>query len=167
VTPERLVAAIAPVVREYVERAVKRLEQLEAAVAAVPAAPAGPPGPAGAPGTDGRDGARGRDGVDGVGIDDVSVVYDGERTITLTVTRSGGFFKAFPITLPIPLDRGGWSAARIYSRGDLVSYHGNAWICQGDSAGAKPGTGSQWRLAIRGMSERALEAAGHGGTSHD
>jgi hypothetical protein len=157
-TPDELARALAPVVRDYVKAAVAAAvatvtAELEARVAAVPA------GPPGAPGKDGHDGAAGRPGRDGVGVDDVSVEYDGERLITLTVAR-GGIVKAFPITLAIPLDRGGWSAAKVYGRGDLVSYHGHAWLCQqAHTAGAKPGEGTAWRLAIRGADKRARDAA--------
>jgi hypothetical protein len=155
--PDRLAAALAPVLKEYVAAAVARVAaeltaELEARVAAVP------PGPPGAPGKDGHDGAAGPRGRDGVGIDDVSVEYDGERTLTLTVAR-GGIVKTFPVTLAIPLDRGGWSAAKVYFRGDLVSYHGHAWLCQQPHGGRETRRGTTWRPVIWRADKRVREAA--------
>jgi len=157
-TPERLAAIIAPVMRETFAALEARLKgELERLVAAIPAGSLGPPG---APGKDGADGR------DGIGIDDVRVEYDGERLLTLSVL-TGGRVKSFPITLPIPLDRGGWSATRTYTKGDFVTYRGHAWICQhAITAGAKPAEGGAWRLAVQGAKKTQPRDPDNGGTAH-
>ena len=149
-TPERLVAAIAPVVRDYVAAAVARVTaEFRRTVEAIPT---GSPGPPGAPGQDGHAGADGHPGADGAGIEDVQVTYDGDRTITLAVALNSGLVKAFPIVLPIALDRGTWDPRRTYTKGDLVTFKGSGWICQHDAAaGGRPNEGGAWRLMIRGV----------------
>lgn len=110
-------------------------------------------GKAGRDGVDGKDGVGingkdGRDGVDGVGFDDLTVDYDGERSLVLRFTR-GAHVREFPLVLPVLIERGVWHAAR-YARGDTVSHGGSIWIAQKDTdAEAKPGDSDQWRLAVK------------------
>jgi fibronectin-binding protein 1 len=126
-----------------------------------PAGPAGPPGPSGdkgldgTPGRDGRDGmpglpgvagekgidgAHGRDGIDGkdgLGFDDLSVDYDGERTVTVKF-QHGDRVKSFPIKMPVVLYRGLYDAAKAYEAGDAVTWGGSMWIARGESAAVAP-----------------------------
>jgi hypothetical protein len=169
-TPDGLVKAIAPVVREYVTASLARVRgELEALVKAIPA---GPPGEPGAPGvgTPGRDGL---DGADGLGFDDLNVEYDGERLVTLTFSR-GAIVKRFPLELPIPIDRGVWVSTKTYVRGDVVSWRGGGWICQHEAAaGMLPGEGGVWRLAVKKGSDARRDRGNRGGdhagngTAHD
>lgn len=123
----------------------------------------GPVGPEGKPGRDGRDGGYGpsgrdgdpgkdgRDGKDALGFDDLSVLYDGERTITHRFMKDDQI-KEFAVTLPIVLDRGVWTAGRAYDKGDGVTWGGSFWIAQ-EATTAKPGESSAasraWRLAVK------------------
>jgi len=112
-------------------------------------------GQPGVPGRDGKDGADGLDGkdgaagLDGLGFDDLSLDYDGERTITFRLQR-GEQVKHYPIKLPILLDRGVWRSREApYEKGDGVSWGGSLWIAQADTR-SKPDTGgSEWRLAVK------------------
>ena len=36
-----------------------------------------------------------------------------------------------------------------HARGDAVTWDGSSWIAQTDGAKEKPGTGKEWRLAIK------------------
>jgi hypothetical protein len=92
---------------------------------------AGPPGPPGA------DGAAGRDGADGVGFDDLTVDYDGDRTLAFTLAR-GEARKRFPIVLPFLSYQGVFVDGRAYRPGDTVTWGGSVWHCQAATT-AKPG----------------------------
>jgi hypothetical protein len=106
-------------------------------------------GAPGTPGRDGRDGAPGNDGKDGLGFDDLTVNYDGDRTMTLAFMR-GDRTRPFPVVLPIVLDRGVWRDGRQYVQGDAVTYAGALWIAQRETT-ARPGEGPDtgWRLAVK------------------
>lgn len=100
----------------------------------------------GAPGLAGKDGRDGIDGKDGLGFDDLSVEFDGERTITWRFVRSN-LVREFPIVFPYMLDRGVWKDGKYY-RGDAVTRDGSIWIAQVDTVGM-PGVSSDWRLAVK------------------
>ena len=135
-------------------------EEVAKAVAGIPKAADGAPGrdgrdgQPGLPGRDGQDGKdgangeAGKDGADGLGFDDMSVEYDGERTVSLLFAR-GGVVKRFDLSLPIAIDRGIYRSEEKHARGDAVSYGGSLWIAQKDAPEGKPGEGSDWRLAVK------------------
>ena len=90
-------------------------------------------------------GDDGKPGADGLGFDDLSVDYDGEKTLTLKFNR-GEQSKEFPLALPIVMDRGVYKDGASYQAGDGVTWAGSFWIAQEDTAD-KPDTGKGWRLA--------------------
>ncbi len=100
----------------------------------------------------GRDGvdAKGQDGADGLGFDDLDVIHDGERGITLRFAR-GEQVKEFAFTLPIVIDRGVWADGREggYAKGDGVTWAGSFWISQKDGNTDKPDGGDGWRLSVK------------------
>lgn len=90
----------------------------------------------------------GRDGVDGIGWDAMSVEYDGERTVTLVFDK-GEEQRAFPVVLPVVLDKGFWQDGTIAGQGDGFTFGGSYWIAQKDTD-TKPEIGNpDWRLAVR------------------
>lgn len=93
---------------------------------------------------DGKDGAP---GADGLGFDDLSVAYDGERTVTLRFAR-GDLVREYPLTIPAVLDRGVYREGQAYVPGDGVTWAGSYWIAQ-RATEAKPDAGDDWRLAVR------------------
>lgn len=106
-------------------------------------------------GEPGKDGAPGRDGVDGLGFDDMTIDYDGEKTISLVFTR-GDVVKEAKLVMPIVIDRGFWSADKQYQAGDFVSWAGQVYCAKQDTS-AKPDDESAWRLAVkRGRDGRDL-----------
>lgn len=107
----------------------------------------GVPGVPGRDGNNGKDGEHGSNGADGLGFDDLTMDYDGERGLTLRFTQ-GESVKEFPLTLPIPLDRGQFKSDADYVRGDTTTYGGSLWIAQ-KSTGDRPGTSDAWRLAVK------------------
>lgn len=102
-------------------------------------------------GQKGADGAPGRDGVDGLGFDDLSLEYDGERSVSIKFQR-GDVIKEFPLTLPIVLDRGVWQERGMdgagYKQGDGVSWGGSFYIARKDTF-AKPDDFESWRLSVK------------------
>lgn len=95
----------------------------------------------------GKDGERGKDGQDGVGFDDLSASYDGEKTITIRFSK-GDRVKEFDFAMPVVIDRGVFKEGSEYKAGDGVTWGGSFWIAQKDT-GAKPDTGSDWRLSVK------------------
>lgn len=134
--------------------------EVSKAIAAIPKAADGEPGrdgrdgQPGLPGRDGQDGkdgtngVAGKDGADGLGFDDLSVEYDGERTVSLLFIR-GEVVKRFELALPVVIDRGVYRHDEKHARGDAVSYGGSLWIAQKDTPEGKPGDSSDWRLAVK------------------
>lgn len=106
----------------------------------------GLPGVQGERGSDGKDGREGIDGKDGLGFEDMSLAYDGERTIVVRFTR-GELVKEFPLVMPILLDRGVWKQGD-FAKGDAVSFGGSLWIAQRDTSD-KPETTDAWRLSVK------------------
>lgn len=148
--PAVLVDALEAGVKRALAPLVTRLGALEAATAALGkvqetvaalagAAPVpGPPGPPGPP------------GADGLGVDDLRVESDGERTITLAWTRDGRR-AAQAITLPVLLYRGVHVAGKAYAPGDVVTWGGSLWHANADTT-ARPGDvagASAWTLAVK------------------
>lgn len=106
-------------------------------------------GPPGVPGRDGKDGLAGKDGapgLDGLGFDDLSVDFDGERTLTVRFQK-GEKVKEFPLVLRIPLYRGVFEA-RKHLAGDSVTYQGSLWIAKRDTED-KPYPSDDWQLAVK------------------
>lgn len=95
----------------------------------------------------GNDGEPGKDGSDGFGFDDMEVVYDGEKTITMKFTQ-GERTKEFSFAMPVVIDRGVYQDGRKYLAGDGVTWAGSFWIAQNDTD-AKPDAGDDWRLSVK------------------
>lgn len=107
----------------------------------------------GADGADGRDGA---DGADGLGFEDMSVTYDGRRTITMAFMR-GDRVREFPFRVPALLDAGVFKDGEAYEVGDGVTFSGCFWIAQKGTS-EKPGQSDDWRLAVkRGRDGKAVD----------
>ena len=85
---------------------------------------------------------------DGMGFDDLSVEYDGERTFKFVMTR-GTETKEYAFDVPVLIYRDLYSDAKTYVRGDSVTWDGSIWHAQVDGAKEKPGTGKEWRLAVK------------------
>lgn len=95
-----------------------------------------------------KDGAPGVNGVDGVGFDDLSVEYDGERTVAFVFQR-GDVKKSFPIKFPFLVYRGIYQPQKSYDIGDTVTYGGHLWHCK-DITITPPGDGSKgWQMCVR------------------
>lgn len=97
----------------------------------------------------GKDGAPGKDGLDGLGVEDMSVGYDGERTISFMFAR-GELVKEFAVEFPIVLDRGVYTPGTEYRAGDCVTYGGSQWIAQRPTTNPpETHVSKDWRLQVR------------------
>lgn len=92
-------------------------------------------------------GDDGKPGADGLGFDDLSVEYDGEKTVTLKFVR-GEQSKEFSLVLPVVIDRGVFSEGKTYEPGDGVTWGGSFWIAQ-ETTTEKPDSAKGWRLAVK------------------
>lgn len=120
----------------------------------------GQPGPAGRDGRDGLpgvpgltgekglDGVNGKDGADGLGIDDLAVLHDGERTVTFRF-QNGHKVKDFQVVFPVQIYREVYTEGKTYERGDSVTWGGSEWYCHEPTL-TKPGDGSKaWTLKVK------------------
>lgn len=131
-------AVRAYVTREWlaVKEDVTALRERVAVVEVRPVVP-GPPGP------------PGRDGVDGVGMDDLIVEHDGERSLTFKCVRGDVVKVLGTFKLPFPMYRKVWAEGRTYEPGDRVTWAGSEWVCDRETT-TKPGEGSKaWTLAVK------------------
>jgi hypothetical protein len=97
------------------------------------------------PGPAGQDG---KDGTDGLGFEDLSVDFDGDRTLALKFER-GTVKKTFPIVLPFLRYEGVFIDGKSYDVGDVVTWAGSTWNCQ-EPTTTKPGEGSShWKLMVK------------------
>lgn len=95
----------------------------------------------------GKDGQPGRDGYDGADLTDVSMEFDGERTVTVK-GRTGEVSKR----LPIPLWRGYWTEGVVAESGDILTHNGTAYIAVVDNPKCEPGVGKydhEWKVFTR------------------
>jgi hypothetical protein len=92
-------------------------------------------------------GEKGEPGRDGLGFDDLSVDYDGNRTVTFRLTR-GETAKTFPFKMPVMIYRGAF-APMSYERGDTVTYGGSLWHCDANTAEPPLEGSSHWTRAVR------------------
>lgn len=176
-----VVVAVARVMREFAGRLEKRFVELESKSLVGPQGEPGPAGPAGpegkvgrdglpgVPGRPGADGANGKDGLDGLGFDDISVKFDGVRTMTIEFVKSDGDQvrrKSFPVHLPILLHQGVYRDDITYEKSDAVTWNGSVWIAQREAVGQRPGlTGSPWKLAVKAGQDGKVGPQGPAGSN--
>lgn len=95
----------------------------------------------------GKDGAPGRDGRDGSDLTELSLDFDGERTVVVR-GKSGEVTKR----LPVPLWRGYWSQGIAAEKGDVLTHNGTAYIAVVDNPKCEPGVGvyeHEWKVFAR------------------
>jgi len=88
------------------------------------------------------------DGRDGLSIEDLSLQYDGERTVTFVFAR-GEKRTDIPIVFPLMLYRGVFEPGRAYVRGDTVTLNGSLYHCNVPTTEARPGDGADWTLSVK------------------
>jgi hypothetical protein len=155
---EQLAAGLAPVVVEEIAAAVapldirlRALEELGAALLAMATRVKGLEDRAPVPGPAGVAGQNGRDGRDGFGLEDFSAGFDGERTLTLTFAR-GDLVKTAKFILPALIYRGVYEEGRAYTKHDVVTWGGHAWIAKDattERPGVTPTAAHAWQLAVK------------------
>jgi len=160
-----IVKGIAPVVREQLAALSERVSAIEAREKGEPGpvGPRGADGPEGKPGRDGlpgvpgapgKDGPAGKDGADGLGFDDLTVLHDGERNLTLRFIK-GERVKEFTVTIPTLIYRGIYTEGKTYEPGDVVTWGGSAWHCykattvKPDAVGRGPQAKDFWTLMVK------------------
>lgn len=88
-----------------------------------------------------------KDGRDGVDLTELSVDFDGERTVTVK-GRTGTVTKR----VPVPLWRGYWSPGVVAEKGDILTHNGTAYIAVVDNPKCEPGVGKydhEWKVFAR------------------
>lgn len=154
-----IVKGIAPVLRDLTQQLHTKIDALQTLAKGEPG-PMGPVGPEGPIGRDGRDGLPGlqgekgtngidgQHGIDGLGFEDLSLLYDGERTVTFRF-QQGAKVKEFPVTMPLMLYQGVFTDNKTYEKGDVVTWAGSTWHCH-EATTTKPGDGSaSWKLMVK------------------
>ena len=88
-----------------------------------------------------------KDGRDGVDLTELSVDFDGERTVTVK-GRTGEVTKR----VPVPLWRGYWSLGVVAEKSDILTHNGTAYIAIVDNPKCEPGVGKydhEWKVFTR------------------
>ena len=88
-----------------------------------------------------------KDGRDGVDLTELSVDFDGERTVTVK-GRTGEVTKR----VPVPLWRGYWSPGASAEKSDILTHNGTAYIAIVDNPKCEPGVGKydhEWKVFTR------------------
>lgn len=99
-------------------------------------------------GLDGKDGSPGPAGRDGFQLEDFdSEIRDGGRFLTLKF-EAGDITHTVEHQLDVVLDRGGFLEGKTYLPGDGVTFGGEFYIAQAQTA-AKPDASDDWRKAVR------------------
>lgn len=89
-----------------------------------------------------------KDGVDGLGFDDLTVEYDDDRTFKFVMVREGKR-KEFAFKIGMMIYRGIFDEALTYSKGDVATWGGSAWISLKDVPQGKPGHSQDWQLVVK------------------
>jgi hypothetical protein len=159
-TPDAIADVVVGTVKRSIAPVLARMATTDAAIAAIGERLGAVESRAAVPGPPGERGERGEPGADGLGIDDVSVDFDGERTLSLRFAR-GGVAKTFPIVLPLMRYQGAYCEGVAYVVGDIVTHGGNAWHCNKPTT-FRPGNDiNAWRLMVR--KGRDAKTNGNGG----
>lgn len=83
------------------------------------------------------------------GIKSIHVDFDGERSVSIEVCKSG----SDPITqhykMPVVIDRGVFKSGQEYEKSDGVTYGGSYWIAKEDNPAGSPGHSDEWRLSVK------------------
>jgi hypothetical protein len=90
----------------------------------------------------------GENGMDGLGLDDLSFEFDGERTLSIKMSR-GELVKEATMRFPVPIYRGVYVDGKDYERGDTMTWGGSIWTALKDCPEGKPGTTDDWRLSVK------------------
>lgn len=90
----------------------------------------------------------GEDGKDGMSLEDFSVEFDGDRTVSLKLA-SGDLVKESVLRFPVPIYRGVYEEEKSYERGDSTTWGGSTWTALKDAPQGKPGTSEDWRLSVK------------------
>ena len=88
------------------------------------------------------------DGRNGFELEDLTISDDGDGLLTVSFKR-GELVKSHSFRVYTVDDSGVFEEGRTYRRGNGVSFGGSFWIAQKDAPEGKPGTGSDWRLAVK------------------
>lgn len=86
--------------------------------------------------------------VDGLAQVDVLTYGNDERTVGISVTRSGGDVALQQMKLPVMIYRDVYNGDNQYAKDDAVTYAGCLWVAREDTAEV-PGTSKTWRLAVK------------------
>jgi len=91
---------------------------------------------------------RPKDGLDGVGFDDMSVEFDDDKKELVIYAGKGDNLKEWKFFVPMLSDKGVYKDGTSYLKSDGVTFGGSFWIAQKHTS-EKPGTGDEWRLAVK------------------
>lgn len=95
-----------------------------------------------------KDGVDGKNGRDAMELDDLDLTIDDDGFIHFTFKR-GQLEKSFTKYIPTVSDKGVYKQDKKYLRQNGVTHNGSFWIAQVDHPSERPGTGAQWRLAVK------------------
>lgn len=83
------------------------------------------------------------------GIKSIQVDFDGERSVSIEVCKSGSDPVKQEYKMPVVIDRGVFKSDQPYEKSDGVTYGGSYWIAKQDAPSGSPGHSEDWRLSVK------------------
>ncbi|MNY01877.1 hypothetical protein D3C86_1344240 [compost metagenome] len=83
------------------------------------------------------------------GVDGVAVTKDGERTFSVTLTKSSGTTVAEKFEMPIQIYKGVHRDGDEYQAHDTVTWGGSQWVSNKSANADKPGSNDSWTLCVK------------------
>lgn len=83
------------------------------------------------------------------GIDSISFDFDGDRDLSIKLSKSTGDIVEKSVRLNVPIYKEVWKPGE-YEKGDVVTHGGSQWTCVVDKTVDKPGESSSgWKLSVK------------------
>lgn len=82
------------------------------------------------------------------GMSDISIDYDGEKSIAIKIEKSSGEISEKSFNVPVMIYKGIWKQGT-YSKGDTVTIGGSLYHCNKETTDARPATSEDWTLCAK------------------
>lgn len=77
------------------------------------------------------------------------IEWKDDRMMVYRQTMTDGQEVVHERKFPVPIYRDVWVEGKSYEMGDMATWGGSVWICVVETSIEKPGTGKEWRLAVK------------------
>jgi hypothetical protein len=82
------------------------------------------------------------------GVADIALDYDGERKITISISKSDGEVETKEVYVPAQLYKDVYREGQLYFKNDVVTLSGSQWTAKCDTKG-RPGISDDWTCSVK------------------